>query len=102
MPDTVKQLRNEVYDSRLNTQKTLDFLQNELLSFRDELAGKDLQIEDFKKLIVTLVDSNINLDKKVTALMDALLGLVQQKQPQKEGKNLSASDGYSQLSRMYE
>ena len=82
--------------------KTLDYLQNEILSFRDKLAGKDLQIGDFKKVILTLVDSNINLDKKVTCLMDAVLGLVQQNQPQKEENNLPVSDGYSQLSRMYE
>ena len=77
-------------------------MQNEILSFRDKLAGKDLKIEDFKKVILTLVDSNINLDKKVTALMDALLGLVQQRQPQKQENDLPTSDGYSQLSRMYE
>ena len=34
--------------------------------------------------------------------MDAVLGLVQQNQPQKEENNLPVSDGYSQLSRMYE
>ena len=77
-------------------------MQNEILSFRDKLAGKDLKIEDFKKVILTLVDSNINLGKKVKCLMDAVLGLDQQKQPQKEEKNLPVSDGYSQLSRMCE
>ena len=98
----VKQTLRAVCQLKADNSSRFDILQDKLESLEARLADKSLGTEELKKLVLTLANSNIDLDKRVTILMELLLGTMQQKQPKEEENNLPTSDGYSQLSRMYE